>query len=295
MRRVLAFMLFVAATVSSLPAAADWRKEMGIFKLGLIEAAAPPQSGRDAIRHAFENFLSMPVEIIVLRDWSQLIDAQASGRINYAIYSSAAYASAVELCNCLEPVAAPIDVDGAAGVRSVLLVRQGKASSLEDIVRIKVVAPGPDDLTGWMAPSALLARSGIVLNGDENFLVRTGTAGEALEQFRDGLADAIFGWERAAASGGDVLEGGTAEAASEVRTVVLWRSPLIRFGPHAVQKSLDGEAKKALFDFLEGLHGANPQVYDLISQGHGGGFTPVVNNDYSVVREIAGKVGLKAP
>lgn len=285
MRRIFALVL-LAMTVSSGPAAADWRKELGIFRVGMIAAAAPPQAGRDAVRRAFAGALDMPVELMILRDWPQLIDAQASGRVNYAIYSSSAYASAVELCQCVEPIAAPIDVDGAAGLRSVLLARRGKAHNLEDMVHIKVAAPGPDDLTGWMAPLALLKLSGIPLTGDESFFVRTETAGQALEKFRDGFADAVFGWERAPMSGDEALQGGTAAEVAEVETIALWRSPLIRFGPHAVQKSLDGEAKEALAAFLTGLHGNDPQAYDLLSQGHGGGFAPVANGDYAVLRKI---------
>jgi phosphonate transport system substrate-binding protein len=288
--------LLLGPFLAGFPAtAADWRKELGIFRVGLIEAAAPSQAGRDALKQAFSAALGMPVEILVLRDWPQLIDAQASARVDYAVYSSTAYATASELCSCVEPLAAPVDVDRAAGVRAVVLVRSGKAASLSQVSSIRVAAPGPDDLTGWMAPLALLPEAGLSLKGDEAFLLRADSATQAIERFRDGEADAIFGWERASVASDEPLAGGTAAEAPEVKTQVIWRSPLIRFGPHAVQKSLYGEAKKALVSFLAGLHGSNPQAYDLLSQGHGGGFVASTDAEYGIVREIVRKAAARSP
>lgn len=297
MRRTLLQILSLLLCLSAVaPAvAADWRKELGIFRVGLIEAAAPPLAGRDAVRRAFESALGMPVEILVLRDWAQLVDAHASARINYAVYSSSAFATISELCSCVEPLAAPVDVDRAAGVRSVVLVRSGKAANLADIAHLKVATPAPDDLTGWIAPLALLPDAGFQLRGDEAFLLRSHTATQALELFRDGTADAIFGWERASVASDEPLVGGTAASAPEVQTQVLWRSPLIRYGPHAVLKSLDGEAKKALLALLVGLHGSNPQAYDLLSQGHGGGFVAAAPAEYAVMREIVRKTAARLP
>lgn len=279
----------MAAAMASGAAAADWRKDLGIFRIGMLEASAPPQAGRDAIRAAFQQALGMPVELLVLRDWPQLIDAHASARVNYAILSAAAFAAASELCECIQPLAAPIDADGASGLRAVLLARAGKARAFSDVSRIKVATSGPDDLTGWMAPMALLPAHGLLLKGDEAFLVKSATATQAVEQFRDGYADAIFGWERSSQEAAAPLPGGTAGEVAEVDTEVLWRSPLIRFGPHSVLKSLDSEAKSILSKFLADLHGANPQGYDLLSQGHGGGFAAATAADYATVREIVRK------
>lgn len=285
----------VAALLASPLAMADWRKELGIFRVGMIEAAAPPIAGREALKRAFEAALGMPVEVVIFRDWPQLVDAQASARVNYAVYSSAAYATASELCRCIEPLAAPLDIDGAKGVRAVVLARRNKIDSLEDLAGIKVAAPAADDLTGWLAPMALLPGAGVTMNGDVSFLLRSDSASDALERFRSGDADAIFGWERAKSSLDGPLAGGTADLAAEVETVVLWRSPLLRFGPHAVLRSVDGEAKEMLADMLLGLRDKNPQAYDLLSQGHGGGFEATADSEYAVMREIVTKAAARKP
>lgn len=279
-------LMILLVAIAARPALADWRTDLGIFRVGMIEASAPPQKGREALRRSFEAALGMPVEIIVLRDWPQLIDAQASSRVNYAVYSATAYAATDELCRCIEPLAAPVDVDGAIGVRSVVLSRAGKASDLDDLRDIKVAVPAVDDLTGWLVPMALLPDDGLRFDGSEPFFLKSSTATDALSRFRSGEADAIFGWEKAEKASDDPLPGGTASQAPEVKTVVLWRSPLIKFGPHAVLSSLDREAKEILSAFLLDLHAANPQAYDLLSQGHGGGFAAAAAADYAVVREI---------
>src|SRR5205085_1730708 len=81
------------------------------------------------------------VEFVVARDYAALIDAQASARIEYAIYSATAYATALQRCGCVEPLVAPVDTDGAAGIRSVLLTRDGKLSGLAAMETHRIAMP----------------------------------------------------------------------------------------------------------------------------------------------------------
>jgi phosphonate transport system substrate-binding protein len=115
-----------------------------------------------------------------------LIDAQATSRIEYAIYSTTAYATALELCRCIAPLAAPTDVDGASGIRSIVIARAGKLKSVSDLPKMKVAVPAEDDLSGWLTPLSLLAHGGLVLRGDEPFIVTSPTALEAEAQFANG-------------------------------------------------------------------------------------------------------------
>jgi phosphonate transport system substrate-binding protein len=113
----------------------------------------------------------------------------------------------------------------------------------------------------------------------------------------DGKADALFGWEPAGADGQTVETGGTIarlEAAGIPRTSlrVLWTSALLRYGPHAVRKDLDPEAKRRLIVFLTNLKSLTPDVYELLESAHSGGFVPAAPGDYemalTVVRREAG-------
>lgn len=268
--------------------AADWRKDIGTFRIGMVAAAAPTPQGIEALKRAYSAALGMPVDIFLARDFAMLIDAQASARLEYAVYSATAYATAAELCSCVEPLAAPLDVDGAAGIHSVLIVRRGRATDLQDLAKLKTIVSSDDHVPGWQASLALLAEDGAEIEAQKDRLIRVSSATEALRLFAQTDADALFGWERASSEGA-ALAGGTLallQAQGETTVEVLWKSPLIRFGPHTVRKSLDGEAKQILESFLTGLHGDNPQAYDLLSGGHGGGFMSVTVQDYDAARRI---------
>lgn len=188
--------------------AADWRQDIGTFRIGMIAAGAPTGGGLEALRQSYSAALGMPVDFFIARDFAMLIDAQATSRIEYAIYSTTAYATALELCRCIAPLAAPTDVDGASGIRSIVIARAGKLKSVSDLPKMKVAVPAEDDLSGWLTPLSLLAHGGLVLRGDEPFIVTSPTALEAEAQFANGKTDAILGWERVTPDGKALPQGG---------------------------------------------------------------------------------------
>ncbi|MGE0282027.1 MAG: phosphate/phosphite/phosphonate ABC transporter substrate-binding protein [Rhizobiaceae bacterium] len=271
--------------------AADWRQDIGTFRIGMIASSAPTGSGIEALRQSYSGALGMPVDFFIARDFAMLIDAQATSRIEYAIYSTTAYATAVELCQCIEPLAAPTDVDGASGIRSILIARAGKLKSVSDLPKTKVAVPAEDDLSGWLAPLSLLADGGLALRGDELFIVPAPTVLEAEAQFASGKADALLGWERVTSEGKPLPQGGTMDrlrrqGVDTGKLDLIWTSPIMSYGPHAVLKSLHAEAKTLLADFLTGLHGRDPRAYDLLSAGHAGGFVEVDDASYEPIGKI---------
>ena len=107
LRASLAVALVLALT---LPSHAGWREDMKTFRVGMIERQGAGQAvpGLSILERSYSMALGIPVEIFVARDYAALIDAQASGRVDYAIYSTTAYATAQLLCSCVEPVVAPV-------------------------------------------------------------------------------------------------------------------------------------------------------------------------------------------
>ena len=101
---------------------AGWREDMKSFRIGLIAEPGGGQgvTGLAALKQAYAQALGIPVEIFVARDYAALIDAQATARVDYAVYSTTAYATAALLCACVEPIAAPVGEDGATGIRQSL-------------------------------------------------------------------------------------------------------------------------------------------------------------------------------
>lgn len=291
----------LAMLSAALPARADWRDDIGTFRIGIV---AEPGGGNTVpglarLTDAYTNALGMKVEFVVARDYAALIEAQASGRVQYAVYSALAYATASERCGCVEPLVAPIDADGAAGIRSVLVTRDGKVPDLAAMASHRIAIAPADNVAGFLLPLTGLAGEGVKIAEDSPFLAHAPSATAAETMLGDGEADGLFGWEPVGADGQSTDTGGTVmrlEAAGIPKTSlrVLWTSAQLRYGPHAVRSDLDAEAKRRLAVFLTNLKSLTPDVYDLLESRHSGGFELAVAKDYmtalAVVRwQSAGK------
>lgn len=224
---------------------ADWR-DIGTFRIGVVAepGAANTVPGLAALTDAYTKALGMKVEFVVARDYAALIEAQANARIQYAIYSATAYATALQRCGCVEPLVAPVDADGAIGIRSVLLTRGGKVPDIAAIGVHRIAMAPSDSIGGSLLPLAGLASEGVKIGEDAPFLLHASSYSAAEKMLVDGEADALFGWIPATADGQADLPGGTVarlEAAglakSQLQTA--WTSGLLRYGPHAVRSDLD--------------------------------------------------------
>ena len=275
------------------PARADWRDDIGTFRIGIVAepGAGNTVPGLAVLTEAFTNALGMKVEFVVARDYAALIEAQANGRIEYAIYSATAYATALQRCGCVEPLVAPVDSDGAAGIRSVLLTRDGKLPDLAAMETHRIAMPPPDSVGGSLLPLAGLAAEHVTIAEDSPFLVHADSVSAAEKMLFDGQADALFGWVTATVDGQPLLSEGT-QARLELAGLspsafqVVWTSGLLRYGPHTVRSDLDPEAKRRLTVFLTNLKSTTPDVYDLLESKHSGGFLTVAPQDYATAEAI---------
>ncbi|MDX8453022.1 PhnD/SsuA/transferrin family substrate-binding protein [Mesorhizobium sp. VK9D] len=286
---------------ASWPARADWRDDIGTFRIGIVAERGGGNTipGLARLTDAYANALGMKVEFVVARDYAALIEAQASGRVQYGAYSALAYATASERCGCVEPLVAPVDADGAVGIRSVLVTRDGRLPDLAAMASHRIAIAPAENVAGALLPLAALSAEGVKIAQDSPFLARAASATAAETMLAGGEADALFGWEPADAEGRPTRSKGTVarlEAAgipwASLR--VLWTSGLLRYGPHAVRSDLDPEAKRRLTVFLTNLRSQTPDVYDLLEGAHPGGFAPAVQKDYAMAlaivrREAAGK------
>ncbi len=263
------------------PGWAGWREDLGTFRIGMVAEPGAGQSvaGLPALKQAYSAALGMPVEVLVARSLPALVEAHADRRVDYAVYSATAYAAAWRLCGCVEPVAAPLGVDGSAGLRAVLLGRAGAATPLEGVAgrRIATAAGGP--LSAATALLAAVAATG----GAAPELVETASFEEAERLFAAGDVDFILGWGPVATDGAAVPGAGTARRLADAGVDMagvsaVWTSPSVPYGPHAVRTDLDPEAKRLLASFLSGLKDRQPEVYDLIEFHHQGGFA-VTNHE----------------
>ena len=282
--------LLAAIIVAPQAARADWRTETGVFRVGLVErgdGTASPER-YEPFRAAVGAAVGMPVEVLVLRDAPALIDAQAGGRVDYAVLSSLGYAAAQEMCACLVPLAAPRSVGGATGVRSVL-VADAARGGVEDL------APGPvgygpaGSLTGDLAPRIAFALDGAPLDEAGFDLALQPGFETARDAFLAGELAGFFAWDYGVADASVALGGGLGAAMTDgepARAAIVWRSGHIPFGPHAVRDGVPAQVRAALRDMLVALDAVSPDAYDAVSPSLGGGFAPVDHADYALATRI---------
>ncbi|MEM8549113.1 MAG: PhnD/SsuA/transferrin family substrate-binding protein, partial [Pseudomonadota bacterium] len=235
-----------------------WRERLGRFRVGVVAGHRPALKARKLrpFRKAMANVLDMPVELVFFPTEPAMIAAHRRGRIEYGVYTATGFTVLNGLCKCGEALAAPTTQSGQQGFRTVL-----------------VAAPTIKNLTQLNGET--------VLTGADGDLARHWIVGYGLEA--DGLSQQALGWkmrlEPSPTKALTKLGRGTAKAAFLLETVnrktkVLWRSPLIRFGPHAVRRSLPVSLKDKLAAWLVDLYDLVPRAHDAIEPIHGGGFQP---------------------
>jgi phosphonate transport system substrate-binding protein len=287
----LLFLSMALHAIAATTALADWRKELGTFRIGLIEAQAKPFSPEDLdrLKSAMSEALKIPVEIFRARDFPSLVDAHVSSRIEYAIYSSAAYATAWIACQCVEPVAAPANADGTSGYKAVLFARP--ALKLNDLPQTKGVGiPGRDSLIGFGVPLASLTVGGRVLAGNEKWLSFSENASGTIEAYRAESVDAFVAAVPAAfdtKTGSQMLPWLEELKVASEMPVLTWESAVVPFGPHAVRKNLAPEAKQLAADLLAKLPETDPELAELLLPDEAVSFKPVEHGSYALAVNAA--------
>jgi phosphonate transport system substrate-binding protein len=291
--------LLVAAVAAALPAAvqADWREDLKVLRIGFLSTNSPAAdiARMEPFRAYLEARIGVPVELIPATTYRSLIDAEVSGRVPYAIHSATSFATAAALCDCVEPLAAPVAPDGSRGFYAVLVVRgDSAAQTLADLKGARLALSADDSIAGRLVPLKAFAAEGIDAATHFSTLFESPGPEAAIGAVLDGRADAAVGWSSLA---GDAVSGysfGVLRsmvsagklAMGQIR--IIWQSQLIPFGPHAVRKDLPGELKPLLVEALAALAAEAPDVLDAVDRSAfgGGGFAPVSAGDYAVISEL---------
>lgn len=273
-------------------AMADWRKELGTFRIGFVETETKMLAPGDLaqLKTLFSKRLAMPVEIFQARDLPSLIDAHVSSRIEYAVYSAGAYATAWLACQCIEPVASPVNADGTSGFKTVLLTAD--TMSLTGLAKSKGIGmQGADSLLGTGVPLASFQTSGLALAGSEAWLVRDDSVAALVENYRDGKLDGLFAVVPSAfdPAKADSAKSAIFAAMSQAprKPKSLWTSAVVPYGPHAVRKNLAPEAKTIVTDTIVGLSQNNVELADLLLPDNAVGFAPISHGSYDLAVKAA--------
>ena len=289
-------LMSVTMFISTPHAHADWRKEMGVFRIGIATQNGQSFNAEalDAFRSEISAALAMPVEIFQARNTSALIDAAASSRLEYAILSALGFVTLDLTCDCAMPIAAPTSAEGATAVRSVLYVNSDKVTSLQELTGKRLAVGSDNSLTGSILPFAQFSLNGAGLREADIELVRVASIEQAVEALAAGSVDGFFGWDQFSPKSSVEFESSLSkklESYSDLSTETVWVSEPIRFGPHIIHKSVPAEAAKSLKEVLVSLDQVAPLAYRTISPDLSGGLKPVTAQDYisafSLIRSIS--------
>jgi phosphonate transport system substrate-binding protein len=292
--------LLAAASLASVlsgiaPGAADWRDDIKVLRIGFLAGDnAPYRTAQlEPFRAYLQDKLSLPVELVPGRSFAALIDAETGARIQYAILSAASFATASALCRCVEPLVMPTAADGAEGYYAVLVSRSdGPIRSLADAKGARLALAGEDSVAGRLIPMKGFAREGIDPAKYFSAVIDKPDPKAAIAALLAGEADLAVGWSSLT---GDFAGGYNAGvfhdmvASSELsmdEIRVIWQSPLIPFGPHAIRSDLPAELKTLLADALLTMASENPDALDAVDRSGGGGFVAADAKAYSGIAEL---------
>jgi phosphonate transport system substrate-binding protein len=245
----------------------------------------------------FRNYLraetGAEIEILAMRDYASLIDAQVSSLVQYAIYSASAFVTAEALCSCVEPIAAPADPDGSIGFYSVLLSRaDGPITNLEQARGARLALVAGNSIAGRMIPLDSLAAAGIEPAAYFAATVDVATPEAAVTALLAGEVDVAVAWSSLA---GDPVTGFSRGVLTQMvgqgtltmdQLRVVWRSELIPYGPHAIRSDVSPELKAALVAALANASAGDPAVVDAIELGGATGFVTPDASIYDPLRRL---------
>lgn len=282
MRPHLIFIAFFSTlmVVSSF-ASANWRSDIGVFRIGVVIDASRAGSLDllEPFRMEIAESLGMDVEFFPARDSINLINALSADRIEYAILSSSGYALATVRCACVEPLVIPRSSDSTDGYYLVAIGKRESVRSVENLLSKQVAALSADSIIGEALIRYLLLSN--IKNTDLNSLdfQKRPSSEETLTAFTNGEFDVLFGWSSLSGDPAIGYSRGTLNMIGKSNPAILseleifWRSSQIPHRPHVIRKKLPGEAKTILRDTLVNLFERNPVAYDAIEPHYAGGFT----------------------
>lgn len=277
-RTVLAILV---ALLAASPAFAGWRDDLKVLKVGFIAGDNPAYevARLEPFRARLQYGLAVPVELFPARTYQALMEAEASGRIQYAILSSLAYVALDQTCHCVEPLVQPTTQSGSLGFRALLVTRAGSGiDSLADARGKRLAIGARDSISGRIAPYSGLADEGIEPTTYFARTFETDDAEAALRSLLDGDADIAVAWSTAddplstTPGSGPIADLADRTDMTPPELKVIWSSDLIPFGPHAIRTDVPPEARAALLDTLETMKTTAPDAYEAVERRFSGGF-----------------------
>ena len=287
---IVATALFVGALFGAEPvAAADWRAEFRELRFGITSAEneSDTLARWDSFAQHMQRKLGVRVTVHRGSDYAAVVEALHSRRIEFARMGPAAYARAIQVMgDGIVPIARDMDMDGAVGYHSVIVVRaDSPLRTIEDLRGKSLAFADPNSASGFQAPAYFLTQSG---KAPASFFGRTGFAGNhetaVLAVTNRQFDAAATWWNNAQRSNVSRMEEKKMIEPGAVR--VVWTSPMIPNSPW-VMRRLPADLAKAYTDALLSLPAEAPEVWNRLVDGKMLKTVPAAAADYvDMVRMI---------
>lgn len=292
--------LILFASVFVTPSHANWRKDIGIFRVGIIttDKSIEALDKLAPFKLALVEALDMDVEFFRAKNATTLINALADERIEYAIFSSASYALAWVTCECIEPVVIPRSKDSTDGYHTVLIAGPNGPSSLSAVIGKPIGVLSSGSVIGAPLVSHALAGQNITIGDEQTPFTSLETPNKTLGAFSSGKIDMLIGWSSMTGdSRTGYSRGNLRQLADQFKVPaqdyrILWKSDQIPHRPHVMRKKLNGEAKRILRDTMLNMNEKDPIAYDAIEPVYGGGF---VNGRHDRFKQLIEFIEAQAP
>ena len=281
--RTLVLPTLLLAVVCAHPAAADYKKEFKELRFGITSGENEKDSMArfDALASYLRDRLGLPVTIHRGTDYAAVVEALRAKKLEFARMGPAAYARGVQVMGKgIVPVAKDMDLDGAVGYHSVIVVRADSPyRSLADLKGKSLAFADPNSGSGYMAPNYFLTKEGLE---PPKYFSRTGFAGnheQGVLAVLNGTYDAAATWWNNEIRSNVVrMEEKKMIPAGQVR--IIWKSPVIPNSPW-VARALPDDLLKAYADALIAMPTAAPEVWNRLVDGKMQKLVPARHEDYA--------------
>ncbi|MGJ3265130.1 MAG: phosphonate ABC transporter substrate-binding protein [Salinarimonas sp.] len=278
-----------------LPAAADWRSDIGTYNIGLLGGENESDRLRryECLQETMSERLGMPVALYPASDYAGVMQGLVAGQLHQAGLGASAYAGIhLQDPDAVEPIFTTAQVDGSLGYYAVMIVRAD--SGIEDLADMEdrsLAYADPNSTSGYLVPRAELEAQGI----DEDYFSLTGFGGgheQAIVAVLNGQYDAGVTWISGQGSREEGFSRGNLRRMvdnglldmNDVR--IVWQSSLIPNGPTVVRKDLPQEARDIVVDVYDSIHLDDPECFAAIAGGDAGGFATIDHAFYEQTIEM---------
>jgi len=296
-----ALSLFFLCTINILSVAADWRNDIGIFRVGIIKQQEVNsfRIRAEPFRLALVEALNLEVEFYTAPDATTLIDALKSERIEYAILPASSYALAWAACECVEPLVVPKSFDSTDGYHAVVISNPAGPKSLIDLASSRIGVMAKNSIVSHLFPVKLLKDEGVLSEANNASMKFFSSASDAINGLIQGEVDALIGWSSMTGNPSYGYSRGTLNEISKrlegdlFGYDILWQSPQLPHQPHVIRRKMDGEVKTILRNTMINLYEKDPVAYDSIEPIMGGGFNVARQERFKSLIEIVDTLYVK--